>query len=126
MSQKTFIADLVSGDKLNGENYGMWRRKISYVLEEKDVLEVLTNVLPTPAANAPRRDHDAYVVWKRKDVVARVTMLAAMTDDVICQFERHTTASAMWAALKADFDGTSEARLRRITVNLTTLCCYPT
>ena len=62
MAHKTFVTDLLRGYKLDGENYGMWRRKISYVLEEKDVLEVLTNVLPTPAANAPRRDHDAYVV----------------------------------------------------------------
>ena len=125
MAHKTFVTDLLRGYKLDGENYGMWRRKISYVLEEKDVLEVLTNVLPTPAANAPRRDHDAYVVWKRKDAVARVTMLAAMTDDVICQFERHTTASAMWAALKADFDGTSEARLRRLTVKFDNFVLLP-
>ena len=104
----------------------MWRRKISYVLEEQDVMEVLTNVIPQPDANAPRMEQDAYVIQKRKDTIARVTMLTAMTDDVICQFKGHTTASAMWAALKVDFDGTSEARLRRITVNLTTLCCYPT
>ncbi|KAI9128791.1 hypothetical protein K1719_000274 [Acacia pycnantha] len=35
-------------------------------------------------------------------------MLAAMTNDIICQFEGHVTASAMWTTLKKEFDGTSK------------------
>lgn len=122
MSQKTFITDLFRGGKLNGENYVTWHLKMSYVLDEQHVIEVLTNVLPQPYANSPQSEQYAYVVQKRKDTITRVTLLAVMTDDVICQFEGHVTASIMWAALKTDFDSTSEACLRRIPVRGLMMC----
>ena len=39
---KSIIADLNQGEKLNEKNYDVWHRKIQYVLEEQDMLEMIT------------------------------------------------------------------------------------
>ncbi|XP_028751927.1 uncharacterized protein LOC114711676 [Neltuma alba] len=42
---KSIIADLIGGDKINRDNYSIWHRKISYVLKEQEVTDVLTTFL---------------------------------------------------------------------------------
>ncbi|XP_028770182.1 uncharacterized protein LOC114727661 [Neltuma alba] len=115
---KSTIIDLVRGDRLNGDNYSMWHHKISYTLEEYEVADVLTTFLSKPETNASRRDQDGYTTWKRRDTITIITMLSAMTDDVLVQSETHPSASAMWAVLKSEFDSISAARLRRLTIKL--------
>ena len=39
---RSIVADLNQGDKLNDNNYDVWHRKIQYLLEEKDMLETIT------------------------------------------------------------------------------------
>ena len=39
MASKSIIADLNKGEKLNGDNYDIWSRKIWYVLEQQNALE---------------------------------------------------------------------------------------
>ena len=34
VSSKNIVADLIKGEKLNGDNYKIWNIKIQYVLEE--------------------------------------------------------------------------------------------
>ena len=48
MASKSIIADLNKGEKLNGENYDIWSRKIWYVLEEQNALEGINHVLIQP------------------------------------------------------------------------------
>ena len=45
MATKNVVADLTKGEKLDGTNYGMWHRKIQYLLNEQEVLETLNNVM---------------------------------------------------------------------------------
>ncbi|KAF8080426.1 hypothetical protein N665_0945s0002 [Sinapis alba] len=33
------------------------------------------------------RDKEAYTAWKRKNNIARITMLSCMNDDLMCEFE---------------------------------------
>ena len=43
MASKGIAADLNKGEKLDGDNYDIWNRKIQYVLNEQEVLETLTH-----------------------------------------------------------------------------------
>ena len=42
---KNIVVEFNKGEKLNGDNYEIWRMKIQYVLEEQEVLETLNNVI---------------------------------------------------------------------------------
>jgi hypothetical protein len=48
MASKGIVADLNKGEKLHGDNYDIWHRKIQYVLNEQEVLETLTHSLSAP------------------------------------------------------------------------------
>uniref|UniRef100_A0A2N9HL28 CCHC-type domain-containing protein n=1 Tax=Fagus sylvatica TaxID=28930 RepID=A0A2N9HL28_FAGSY len=48
MASKGIVADLNKGEKLDGDNYDIWHRKIQYVLNEQEVLETLTHSLSAP------------------------------------------------------------------------------
>ena len=39
---KSIITDLNYGDKLSKKNYDVWYRKIEYLLEEQEMLEIIT------------------------------------------------------------------------------------
>ena len=48
MASKCIVADLNKVEKLDGENYNIWHRKIQYLLNEQEVLETLTHSLSKP------------------------------------------------------------------------------
>ena len=47
-ASKNIVAKLNKGEKLNGDNYDIWHRKIQYILEEQETLEALNNTLAEP------------------------------------------------------------------------------
>ena len=122
-TSKNIIAELNKGEKLNGDNYDIWHRKIQYILEEQDALETLTNtmVLPQSGTSAQsRRDMEIYQTWKKKNSIARITILSNMDDDLMCMYEDYETAQDMWIALKDKYGGTSTTKLRRLTIKFDT------
>ena len=92
---KSIVADLNQGDKLNDKNYDVWHRKIQYLLEEQEMLELITQ----PMAE-PRWDMEAYQAYKRKDRVARILMWSSMRNDIMLRFEKYRSAQAVWDAVK--------------------------
>ena len=120
---KNIVAELNKGEKLNGDNYDMWSRKIQLVLEEQEATKPLNHVMVEPEHGSiaqHRRDSKAYVTWKRKNTIARITLLSSMDDVVMCKFEQYDTAHAMWMALKDKFGGTSATKLRKLTIKFDT------
>lgn len=114
---KNIIAELNRGEKLDGDNYDIWYRKIQYVLEEQEVKETLFHLMEEPEQGTTtqhERDKEAYTAWKRKNNIARITMLSSMNDDLMCEFEEYDTAKGMWEALKEKFGATSATKLRRL------------
>ena len=98
MASKNIIAELNKGEKLNGDNWDIWHRKVQYILEEQDAVEPLTMAMVEPEAGNTaqhRRDQEAYLSWKKKNSIARITLLSAMADDLMCEFETHRMAQAM-------------------------------
>lgn len=76
---KNIIAELNRGEKLDGDSYDIWYRKIQYVLEEQEVKETLFHLMEELAQGTTtqhERDKEAYTAWKRKNNIARITMLS--------------------------------------------------
>ena len=44
IATKNIIAELNKGEKLNGDNYEIWHRKVQYILEEQEALETLNHM----------------------------------------------------------------------------------
>lgn len=79
-----------------------------------EVLKTFTNSLeksPVGDIEQQRHDLDIYKNWMKKDSYVRFTMLNIMWNDLIAQFDVHTTAKERWDALQATFIGTSTTRL---------------
>nr|CAD1818748.1 unnamed protein product [Ananas comosus var. bracteatus] len=68
-------------------------------------------VLPVEGT-ASEHEKEIYNKWIKEDRTARYTMLSAMQDDLIGQFEIFETAKDMWDNLKITFGQTSSTRLR--------------
>jgi hypothetical protein len=119
MASKGIVADLNKGEKLDGDNYDIWHRKIQYVLNEQEVLETLTHSLSAPEQGDIEQhtcDFAAFESWRKKDQCARFTMLSSMHNDLIGEFEKYPTAQELWKALKVRYGGTSATRLRGLTM----------
>lgn len=48
MASKQLVADVNKGEKLDGDNFDIWHRKIRYVLDEQEVNETLNQVMEQP------------------------------------------------------------------------------
>lgn len=119
MASKNIVADLIKGEKLDGDNYDIWHRKIQYLLSEQEVLETLTHAMDEPEQGNTvqhRRDLEAYQKWFKNDRCARFTMLSSMHNDLIGEFEQYKTAQEIWNALTVKYGGTSTTRLRALTL----------
>ncbi|XP_075080296.1 uncharacterized protein LOC142165820 [Nicotiana tabacum] len=122
-TSKSIIADLNKGDKLNGENYDIWSRKMWYVLEEQDALESINHVMSHPDEGNTaqhKRDLETYNVWKKKDSTIREIIVSSVADDLIYECEQYPTAQAMWAYLREAYGGTTVTRLRQLTIKFDT------
>jgi hypothetical protein len=120
---KGIVAELNKGEKLNGDNYEIWSMKIQYVLEEQEALETLNVTMEVPENGNTaqhRRDREVYDAWKRKNSIARITLLSSMDDDVMREFRKYDFAKDMWFALKDKFGGVSVAKLRALTIKFDT------
>jgi hypothetical protein len=126
MASKTVVADLNRGEKLDGENYDIWHRKIQYLLDELEVLETLTNSMEEPEQGNSAQNHKdlkAYQSWCKKDRCAHFTMLSSMHNNLIGEFESYGTTQDMWIALKKKFRGTTVTRLHALTLKFVPSRC---
>jgi hypothetical protein len=119
MALKGIVAYLNKGEKLDGENYGIWHRKIQYVMNEQEVFETLSHSLTEPMQEDTEqniRDFAAFENWHKKDLFVHFTMLSSMHNDLIGEFKVYPTAQGMWEALKLKYGGTSTTRLCGLTM----------
>ncbi|KAK2976206.1 hypothetical protein RJ640_023413 [Escallonia rubra] len=116
MATKNVIADLVKGEKLNGDNYDVWHKKMKFMLNEQELEEHLTKEMVAPTEGQPLRDHTAYQKWNQKDRSARYTLLSSLQNDLIGQYDELPTCKALWDQLKFSFGGTSTTRLRSLVI----------
>ena len=120
---KNIIAELNKGEKLNGDNYETWSIKIQYVLEEQEVFETLKMSMDEPEQGTiaqHRRDREAYEAWKKKNSIARITLLSSMDNDLMKEFRKYDMAKDMWSTLAEKFGSTSITKLRSLTIKFDT------
>ena len=119
MVAKNVVANLTRGDKLTGNNYDIQHRKIQYLPNEQELLEILSsnmNRLEDGNMTQHRRDFEAYQSWFKKDRSTRFTMLSGMHDDLIGEYETFQNAKDQWDQLQFDFGGTFTTRLRSLVL----------
>ena len=63
-----------------------------------------------------RKDQETYVAWKKKNSLARITLLSCMQDDLLIEREVYQTAHEMWKALKEKYGGLSATKLRELVM----------
>ena len=92
---KSIVVDLNQGDKLNDKNYDVWHCKIQYLLEEQEMLELITQPMAEHEHGNTaqvRRDMEVYQAYKHKDCVARILILSSMRSDIMLRFEKYRSA----------------------------------
>ena len=67
-----------------------------------------------------RRDIEAYNAWKRKNSIARIKLLSSKDNDVMHEYRRYYITMELWVAVKEMFNGTSLAKLRKLTIRFYT------
>ncbi|XP_047269149.1 uncharacterized protein LOC124898926 [Capsicum annuum] len=123
MESKSIIADLNKGEKLNGDNYDIWNRKIRYVLEEQNALKGINHVICIPEEGNTaqhRRDLESYKAWKKDDSITRGIIVSSVVDDLIHKCKEFPNANVIWAHLQGTYRGTSVTRLRQLTIKFDT------
>ncbi|KAG8371084.1 hypothetical protein BUALT_Bualt13G0050100 [Buddleja alternifolia] len=93
--------------------------KNSILLHKEKTLDHLTNVMSMPENKDTAqsfRDMDAYKKWLDQDKSARFAMLSCMHDNLICEFEKYSTAKELWEVLQVMYGSTSATRLRALTL----------
>ncbi|XP_070020664.1 uncharacterized protein [Nicotiana sylvestris] len=117
-ASKNIVAELNKGLKLNGDNYETWSLKVQYVLEDQEALEAINNVMNEPEEvniARHRRECEAYDSWKKRNFIARITLLSTLDDDILREFKDHQRVMDLWNALRKRFGTCSTARLRSLT-----------
>lgn len=85
------MADLkVSVEKLNDQNYGIWKFKMRLLLTREKVLSVVSEPKP----------ENADAAWVSKDETAQALIGLALEDSQLIHVMQKTTAKEMWDALK--------------------------
>ncbi|KAK2966262.1 hypothetical protein RJ640_003319 [Escallonia rubra] len=116
MATKNVIADLIKGEKLNGNHSHVWHKKIKSMLNEQELEEHLTKEMVAPTDAQPLRDHTAYQKWNQKDRSAHYTLWNSLQNDLIGQFDKLPTCKTLCDQLKFSFGGTSTTRLRSLVI----------
>ena len=105
---KAIIVNLNKGEKLNGDNFDIWHRKVTFIIKDQEATEALHTTMKKPQDGdsvQSKRDMEAYEAWKKKNSTARLTLLSSMDNYIMCQYEHYRSAYEMWLALKKDFGG---------------------
>ncbi|GAV72958.1 hypothetical protein CFOL_v3_16446 [Cephalotus follicularis] len=98
MTTKNIITDLNKREKLIGTNYDIGHRKMTFLLNEQELLNHLatTMTITTNGQAATHcRDLEASLAWSKKDRNTCITLLSCMHDDLIGTYEHCATTKEM-------------------------------
>ncbi|KAA0034961.1 gag/pol protein [Cucumis melo var. makuwa] len=98
------IVQLLASEKLNGDNYAVWKSNLNTILVVDDLRFVLTEECPqTPTSNANRASRKAYDRWIKENEKAHVYILASMSDVLAKKHEFLAMAKEIMDSLKGMF-----------------------
>lgn len=97
----------------DGNGFGNWQFRIQLLLEQNDVLQVLTEVAPT--------ESNQLDTWKKKDLKARNIIVQCISDGIIEMIRDKTTAKDIMDTLRNTYVKTgvaSQVQLQRKLRNM--------
>ncbi|XP_038882358.1 uncharacterized protein LOC120073622 [Benincasa hispida] len=98
------IIQLLTSEKLNGDNYSAWKSNLNTILVVDDLRFVLTEECPqAPTSNANRTVREAYDRWVKANEKARIYILASMSDVLAKKHESLATAKEIIDSLRELF-----------------------
>lgn len=86
------LRDTMSFEKLNGENFPIWKLKMQAILVEKDLWPIVIGEIEPS-------EGDAAKIWIKQDNKARALIQLSLSDNLLLQISKFTTSKAMWGAL---------------------------
>jgi hypothetical protein len=102
-------------DRLDGaSNFLPWKARISVILKEQDLWEVVTNPPPAPAQTSGGTptvvDPTVQATWDKKDIKAQRVILEAIKDHLILHVAEKTRSKEMLDALVSLFQSDNMSR----------------
>jgi hypothetical protein len=102
-------------DRLDGvSNFLPWKARISVILKEQDLWEVVTNPPPAPAQTSGGTptvvDPTVQAAWDKKDIKAQRVILEAIKDHLILHVAEKTRSKEMLDALVSLFQSDNMSR----------------
>jgi hypothetical protein len=82
-------------ENLNGINFRMWKRKLSYVLMHEKLLYTLNSVKPELDGENDVEIIKKQEIFLKDDLIARATLLHNMKDNIISLFEEYDTTKGI-------------------------------
>jgi hypothetical protein len=104
MKNRTLVEDRLDG----ASNFSPWKSKLLVTLEEDDLLDVTTKVLPDTATDIEKK------IRKEEDVKARKIIIYSVRDHLLPRIANLKTAYDMYEVLKGMFE--SDNTLRALTL----------
>ncbi|KAG9458307.1 hypothetical protein H6P81_002815 [Aristolochia fimbriata] len=114
MASKAVAAELSKTEKLNGNNFLTWKRRIRHILLQDGIDHALDKAVASPPEGAEESVKVANDKLVLEDKKARSIMLTFMEPDVEILFEDQLTAHAMFKAVGATYGETSQGHVKML------------
>ena len=79
---KGIVAELSKDFKFDGNKYTIWQQKVQFIFMEQKLLNTLTTMVEEPNENSTYEEKRQYEAFKKKDTLARITLLSTMIDEL--------------------------------------------
>ena len=87
-------------ERLDSTNYQTWKSRMRYVLEDKDIWEVVSGEEEQPTIGEEEEDDTALKEWKKKDKKARTTIGLALSDSELLRIDDAETSHQAWQLIR--------------------------
>ena len=109
-------------DKLNKNNYRSWSQQIKWILDERDLLEIVEGTELCPALSTPAVDgiidlatqstyKEDLATWKKKAKKARSIIGLSISASVMNYIEGINNPAEMWTALEEKYSSRTATTL---------------
>ncbi|XP_031493236.1 uncharacterized protein LOC116259513 [Nymphaea colorata] len=107
MSSRVGASELAKTEKLSGNNFHAWKRRIMLALTLERLIYVINKPFPTLGDKPTDEEKKEYEAFENDDLMARTIMLTFMEDDLIRVFEDCPTAKDMLDSISSKFNTTT-------------------
>lgn len=108
MASNSVFAELLRSYKLDGSNYTIWKRKITFLLTAENIDYITMTPEPNePSVDASEEERDNYEEemkeWTTDNKKARVYILGSMSDSLATEYESEKASYRIMTRLEEDF-----------------------